>query len=112
MPYLKIQTNKQIDNKEDIIKKASGIVAEELEKSEKYVMVALDPEFKMSFGGSLEPTVFIQLKSIGLPEAKTKNISAALCSLVEEELGIPKDRVYIEFTDVNHSFWGWNGSTF
>lgn len=112
MPYLKIQTNQAIDQKEDIIKKASGIVAEQLGKSEKYVMVALEPDFDMSFGGNSELTAFLQLKSIGLPESQTKKISSALSDFIERELGIPKDRIYIEFTDVARSYWGWNGSTF
>jgi len=112
MPYLKFQTNKQLENEEDIITKVSKLVARELEKSEEYVMVAVEPNVKMSFGGSFEPTVFIQLKSIGLPESKTKQISAALSNLMEEELGIPNDHVYIEFTDVKRTFWGYNGSTF
>lgn len=112
MPYLKIQTNKQIDQKEEVIKEVSNIVAAQLDKSEKYVMVALEPDFSMSFGGSFESTAFIQLKSIGLPESKTKKISYELCEFMEEELGISKDRVYIEFTDVKPSYWGYNGSTF
>lgn len=112
MPYLKIQTNKQVEHSEQIIKKASGIVAALLGKSEEYVMVALEPDFKMSFAGKEEPTAFLQLKSIGLPGSQTQKISLALCEFIEEELGVPGSRIYIEFTNVERSFWGFNGSTF
>lgn len=112
MPYLKIQTNNSAKNKEELIKKASKLVAEQLEKSEKYVMIALEPDFEMSFAGSSEPAAFLQLKSIGLPEAKTKKISSVLCDFINEELNIPEERIYIEFVDVKRTFWGWNGSTF
>ena len=25
--------------------------------------------------------------------------------------GVPKDRIYVKFIDVNHSMWGWKGDT-
>lgn len=112
MPYLKIQTNQQIGRSEEIIKKASGIVSAQLGKSEEYVMVALEPDFKMSFAGKTESTAFLQLKSIGLSGSQTNKISSALCEFIEEELGVPKSRIYIEFTNVERSYWGFNGSTF
>ena len=88
------------------------MVAAQLGKPEKYVMVALEPGFRMSFAGSTAPAAFLQLKSIGLPESRTKEISSALCGFLEKELGIPKNRIYIVFEDVERSYWGWNGSTF
>jgi hypothetical protein len=32
--------------------------------------------------------------------------------LLNDSLGIPPDRVYLNFTDVGAGHWGWNGSTF
>jgi hypothetical protein len=32
--------------------------------------------------------------------------------VVNEKLGVPINRVYIEFADAKASLWGWNGSTF
>lgn len=112
MPYLKIKTNNSVNNKKELLGKASKLVADQLGKSEKYVMVALEPESEMSFGGSFDPVAFIQLKSIGLPAVKTKQISSAICDFVNKELDIPSERIYIEFTDVQRFFWGWNGGTF
>jgi len=31
---------------------------------------------------------------------------------MNSELGLPADRVYIEFADAPRSMWGWNGGTF
>ena len=44
--------------------------------------------------------------------ALTPSISAALCGLLEERLGVSADRIYISFDDVPARLWGWNGSTF
>jgi phenylpyruvate tautomerase len=114
MPYLKIQTNQTIsaDQAQDLISKASQLVANELGKPEKYVMVALAPPVPMLFAGSHAPTAYLELKSIGLPSSQTGQLSQALCALMENELAISKERIYIEFADAARAMWGWNGSTF
>jgi len=114
MPLLKIQTNQEIsqDQIQTTIKAASQLVADEIGKPERYVMVAFEPAQPMVFAGSDDPCAYLELKSIGLPQDKTKPLSAALCEFVNRQLGIPADRVYIEFADAPRAMWGWNGSTF
>lgn len=114
MPYLKIQTNKDVDEagRKTLLKKASSIVSEQLGKPESYVMVAIDPPRPMLFAGSDEPTAYLELKSIGLPATNTTQISAALCNLITNELSIDKNRIYIEFANADRNMWGWNGATF
>lgn len=114
MPYLKIQSNRELGATEGkaFIQKASGLVADKLGKPERYVMVAMEPPVPMVFAGSDEPAVFMELKSIGLSESQTPELSNALCELAHEELGVATDRVYIEFADAPRKMWGWNGATF
>ena len=114
MPYLTIQSNREPDAAaaRDLMARASKLVAEQLGKSENYVMVALDPPRPMLFAGDDAPAAYLELKSIGLPESKTQDLSAALCALVEEVLGIAGERIYIEFADAPRNMWGWNGRTF
>lgn len=114
MPYLKVQTNKSFSSRKQhsFLKECSLLISMELGKPEKYVMTAFAPKVEMTLGGSLEPSIFFQLKSIGLPDTKTKDLSNKFASLAEERLKIPKDRVYIEFMDVPRGFWGWNGILF
>ena len=114
MPYLKIQTNQELSasDQKALLEKASAIASRELGKPETYVMVTLDPPRPMLFAGTDDPTAYLELKSIGLPTDSTKNLSAALCNLISEELSINKDRVYIEFANAERNMWGWNSSTF
>ena len=114
MPYLKIQTNREIvdDAKQEILKRASVLVSKNVGKSEKYVMVRIDPSQPMVFAGNNAPCAYLELKSIGLPESKTETLSKVLCQLMLDELKIPSERVYIEFTDAKDSMWGWNSGTF
>lgn len=114
MPYLKIQTNAALetDKARKLLKKASQLVSTQLSKPEAYVMVALEPPIPMLFAGSNAPLAYLELKSVGLPQAKTAELSKALSELIEKELGIARDRVYIEFANAQGAMWGWDGGTF
>ena len=114
MPYLRIQTNKSMDDKasQAFLKKASQLVVQQLSKPESYVMVRVEPSSPMLFAGSPEPTAFLELRALGLPTNKTGELSRSLCELIESELGVPKERVFLNFSDVPANLWGWNGETF
>jgi len=114
MPYLKIQTNRELalEQSNPFLKQASELIAEQLGKPERYVMVVMEPPVPMVFAGSDDPTVFMELKSIGLSESQTPELSNALCELAHRTLGVAPDRVYIEFADAPRKMWGWNRATF
>ena len=114
MPVIKIQSNcaPEADQGEAFLKKVSDETSQILGKPESYVMVILEPLETMLFSGNSNPLAYIELKSIGLPTERTKEISAALCELLDRELDIPQNRIYIEFTDATRNMFGWNGSTF
>lgn len=114
MPYLSIQTNISVsaDDSQSLLGRASQLTAEQLGKPESYVMVAIHAPVPMMFAGSDAPAAYLELKSIGLPEDNTKLLSQALCGLIQKELGIEKDRIYIEFSNAGRHMWGWNGTTF
>lgn len=114
MPLLKIQTNVVIeaDAGKTLVAEASRTVAAMLGKPERYVMVSLEPAAIMAFGGDTSPLAYLELKSIGLPQGRTAALSQGLCELMNKALGVPPDRVYIEFADAQGALWGWNGGTF
>lgn len=114
MPYVKIQTNQNVPEAKakSLLAKVSQVAAKQLGKPEKYVMVACQGGVPMLLGGSGDATAFVELKSIGLPSAKNKSLSKALCETIAAELSIPGDRVYIEFANAEGNMWGWNGDTF
>ncbi len=114
MPYLKIRINREIEPEKSklLLATASREIADELGKPERYVMAELTANQAMLFGGTDEPAAYVELKSIGLPTGQIKALSQSLSALLEASAGIAPSRIYIEFTDVKGSFWGWNGSTF
>ncbi len=114
MPYLKIQTNveREPGDAQPVLARASRLVADLLDKPEKYVMTVLEAGLPMTFAGSEAPTAYLELKSIGLPQARSAELSRALCAFVGDEFGIRADRIYIEFADARGAMWGWNEGTF
>ncbi|PUU86654.1 phenylpyruvate tautomerase MIF-related protein [Halanaerobium sp.] len=112
MPFIKVQTNQKVKKEEELLKKLSAEMAEQLGKPESYIMTALEANLKMTFGGSTEKTAFIEVKSIGLKQSMTEELSQFICEFIEQELEIEQDRIYIEFADAPGAMWGWDGGTF
>ena len=114
MPTLRILTNLAIPEarRPEILAHASATLAAMLGKPESYVMIILEDGRDLIFGGSRDPAAYLELKSLGLPETKTPAYSATLCGLLQETLGIPPARVYIEFAAPPRHLFGWDGGTF
>jgi phenylpyruvate tautomerase PptA (4-oxalocrotonate tautomerase family) len=110
MPYLNIVTNQTVADESAFLKAASSTVARASGKPESYVMVALEQKANMLFGGSDAPTAILDYRSLGLP-ADRQAFSDALCTLINDQLGIDGGRVYISMTDSERQNWGWNHST-
>jgi len=114
MPFFKVETNRQADDARTgaLLNKASALVSQMLGKPEKFVMVSIETDKRMMFGGDGEPTAFVQLKSIGLPTDRCAEFSGKICQFLSDELGIQPDRVFIDFKDAARNLFGWNGKTF
>jgi phenylpyruvate tautomerase PptA (4-oxalocrotonate tautomerase family) len=114
MPLLQIRTSSPAPADPDaLLRELSQQLAGWLGKPERYVMTVLEAGMAMTFAGDTAPCAYVELRSIGgLDGERPASISAALCGLLEERLGVSADRIYISFDDVPARLWGWNGSTF
>ena len=55
----------------------------------------------------------MDIRSIGgLGGSVNQQLAQKIGSSLKESLGVPPDRIYLNFTDVPGSNWGWNGNTF
>jgi phenylpyruvate tautomerase len=96
-----------------LLAQLSALLSRELGKPERYVMVSLAPRVEMTFAGSTAPACYVELKNVGtLSPGRIEELSQTLCAEIARGLGVPADRIYIEFTNVDGALWGWNGSTF
>ena len=112
MPVLQITTNVTADDTAALAQQASSLTADMLGKPESYVMVSISSDAKLIFAGSHEPCAYLMLKSLGLPENETRGYSEKLCSFIEQQLGVPPARTYIEFVSPERHMFGWDKRTF
>jgi phenylpyruvate tautomerase len=114
MPLLKLETTVTVpdEKKKTLIAALSKIVAETIGKPELYVMVTISPA-DILMSGKPGDTAFVDIRSIGgLTDDVNKQLSKKVCALLKESLGVPENRTYLNFTDVDAANWGWKGSTF
>lgn len=116
MPLIKIQTSAPAPEQaqtETLLKTLSAKLSQHVGKPESYVMTAFEAAVPMTFGGTVAPTCYIEIKNIGtMSPTQTKAMSRDFCDQIQQALGVAPDRIYIEFTDAKGAMWGWNGSTF
>ena len=114
MPLLKLETTAVIPEgkQKALLASLSKAVAETIGKPEQYVMVTAG-QSAMVMSGKAGDAAFADIRSIGgLGEDVNRKLSQQVCKLLKDSLGISPDRVYLNFTDVEASNWGRNGSTF
>lgn len=81
-------------------------------KSENWLMVGFEDSYDLYFQGNQDgPTAFVEVKVYGgaSPDVFSK-LTGEICDIYQEELGIPKNRIYVKYEEVEN--WGWNGSNF
>jgi phenylpyruvate tautomerase len=116
MPLIKVKSSvkkTEPGQVEALLKTLSAKLAKHLGKPESYVMTAFEPDVAMTFAGTTDPVCYLEIKSIGtMTSAQTKAMSQDFCQEINSTLGVPMNRIYIEFADAKGSMWGWNSSTF
>ncbi len=113
MPFINMKTTEPLDDaKKDILtKELTRITKDCLGKGENWVMTGFEDSVSMSFQGSTENIVYVEVKAYGAPAAGgADKMTAEICALMEKELAIPANRVYVSYWGTN--MWGWNGGNF
>ena len=114
MPFLKLDTTVVLsdDKRKALLSSLSKTVAETIGKPEEYVMVTVSPA-AILMSGKPGDAALVDVRSIGgLSNDVNRQLSQKVCRLLNESLGVPQDRIYLNFTDVEAGNWGWKGNTF
>jgi len=115
MPAIRITGSLEINKteKENILKDISDIVSNITGKTKKYITAIFQTPDAMISAESNDKSVFVEIKSIGaLSPENTFSLSEKICTYFYEKYSVEKDRINIEFRDVERPMWGWNGKTF
>ena len=113
MPFINIKTNAAVSaDKEENIKTAMGQAITAIPgKSESWLMVGIEPEYKLWFKGTSDPAAMVQVSIYGTADRSAKNkLTGKISEIIGNELGISPSRIYVSYTDIPD--WGWNGANF
>ncbi|HNX50138.1 MAG TPA: phenylpyruvate tautomerase MIF-related protein [Thermoanaerobaculaceae bacterium] len=113
MPLLKLQCTSALvgEVRDTLIRTLSRITAECIGQPERYVMVVAE-QATFSLDGQIGPAAFVDVRSItGLGGEVNRRIAHEVCAALEKGLGIPADRIFLNFQLVEPANWGYNGST-
>lgn len=114
MPYINLKTTKRVsDEKCEALKTAFGKAIEVFPgKTEAWLMVGIEDSAKLWFkGDSSKDSAIVDVDLLGdVNVSASEKMTSVICEILERELGIGADRVYVKYTGYNH--WGWNGGNF
>lgn len=113
MPYIDCKFTQQLtpDEKENI-KCGLGKLVSILHKPECYLMVGIEDRYDLYFAGKkLEAGAYVSVSLFGsLKPADCEKMTAAVCGLLKDELGINGTSVYVTYQGIEN--WGYNGNNF
>jgi len=113
MPFIDLKTTVKIDSdKENSIKQKLGEAIKALGKTESYLMIGFNTDYDLYFAGKkLDKGAFIDVSVLGSSDsAAYNNFTGLVSDIMEEELEIPKNQIYVKYNETN--YWGWNGKNF
>ena len=81
-------------------------------KSEAWLMVVFHDKASIFFKGNQNAdSAFVDVEIYGQENARAFNaLTADICDILDDELSLPADRIYVKYGTTNH--WGWNGGNF
>ncbi len=115
MPLIQVDTSCSVPDqkRQSLVKALSEMAAEGIGKPEQYVMACVRDGLAMTMSGSPGPCALVTVKSIGgLSKSVNQGLAGRVTQLLQKELAIPGNRVYMTFLDVDATDWAWNGKTF
>lgn len=116
MPFINSKVTVKISpEKEEVIKQKLGQAISIIPgKSESWLMVGFDDEYTLYFkGAKCEKAAFVEVKIYGSSITGSMaydEMTAVICKIYEDELGIPAANVYVTYQEIED--WGWNGKNF
>ncbi|MCH5211703.1 MAG: hypothetical protein J1G06_01675 [Oscillospiraceae bacterium] len=98
--------------KKEKIKSELGKAITTLHKTETYLMVGIEDNYDLWMAGNkLDKGAYVSVSLFGnASSADYDKMTAKICGLYEQELGIPGNAVYVTYHPI--SDWGWNGGNF
>jgi phenylpyruvate tautomerase PptA (4-oxalocrotonate tautomerase family) len=116
MPYINCVVSEELSrsDKEKMKVYLGDLISVFPGKSEEWLLIRFSDCETLYFKGECEErAAVIEVKLFGAQEIKYKDkFTSKVSSLFEDELHIPKDKIYVIFYEIEDGNWGWNGELF
>jgi len=113
MPFINTKVTTEITKeKEEILKAELGKAITLIDKGEAYLMLGFEDNCRLWLGGKNDTDMaFVEVSLLGhTTKDKAEKLTSAICDIMEAELGIKGDKVYVKYSETD--LWGYNGFMF
>lgn len=113
MPFINSITSIPLSPEtKELVKTRLGASMPLINKSETWLMVGFADNNSLYFKGNQDaPTAIITVSLFGAAQKdQYQELTREITSIFQEEAGIPSDRIYVKYEEVDH--WGFNGTNF
>ena len=114
MPFINTKVSVPLTReKEELLKARFGEAIETFHgKTERWLMLDFSDNCRLWFAGSNDrPAAMVEVELLGTADNATcTRMTARVCGILGEVLGIDPDRVYVNYTF--STAWGWNNTNF
>ena len=113
MPYIHAKFSGSVSpEKEKEIKTALGEAITLLNKPERYLMVEIEDDRRLYFGGdNSAPIAFFDVSLLhSAPRASYEKLTARLCEIAKDTMGVDGGNVYVKFEETEN--WGYDSFMF
>ena len=113
MPFINAKFSSAVSpEKETEIKSALGEAITLLGKPERYLMVQIEDNCRLYFGGKNDdPIAFFDVSLLhSAPRSSYEALTARLCEIAKEKMGVDGSNVYVKFEETEN--WGYDSFMF
>lgn len=112
MPLITARASTDITKEKEIsLKEQFGKAIELIGKSENWLMIEFRDNCHLYFKGNDAPSAIVEIELLGkASDSAYDKLTQKLTEIVEKELDIPKDRIYVKYSEFEH--WGYSGFNF
>ena len=113
MPFIDSKVTVSVtEEQKEKIKSELGKAITTLHKTETYLMVGIEDDYDLWMAGNkLDKGAYVSVSLFGNASASDyDNMTAKICKIYEQELGIPSNAIYVTYDPI--ADWGWNGHNF
>lgn len=113
MPFINAKFSSTVSPEQEIgIKTALGQAITLLGKPERYLMVQIEDDCRLYFGGKNdEPIAFFDVSLLhSAPRSSYEALTGRLCEIAKDMMGVDGSNVYVKFEETEN--WGYDSFMF